>query len=109
MSEPVLYLFEVSHPDFPTVIVPSIGPDSATVEAARRWGRRVGPYCRLLYRPPRWEGRPAPVLQVREGVRETWSGGGQVPGLPPGGRTPPPADGGAAKGRPPGRYAGVGP
>ena len=38
MSEPVLYLFEVSHPDFPTVIVPSIGPDSATVEAARRWG-----------------------------------------------------------------------
>ncbi|MCD7947529.1 MAG: hypothetical protein LUG13_04420 [Oscillospiraceae bacterium] len=30
--------YEVKHPDFPTVIVPSIGPDSATVEAARRWG-----------------------------------------------------------------------
>ena len=33
-----VYLYEVSHPDYPTVTVPSIGPDSATVEAARRWG-----------------------------------------------------------------------
>ena len=33
-----IYLYEVSHPDYPTVTVPSIGPDSATVEAVRRWG-----------------------------------------------------------------------
>ena len=38
MSGPALYLFEVSHPDYPTIELPSIGPDSATVEAIRRWG-----------------------------------------------------------------------
>ena len=45
-----VYLYEVSHPDYPTVTVPSIGPDSATVEAARRWGvpelwGRLAGYC----------------------------------------------------------------
>ena len=38
MSGPTIYLYEVSHPDYPTVTVPSIGPDSATVAAARAWG-----------------------------------------------------------------------
>lgn len=48
MSEPVLYLFKVSHPDYPTMELPSIGPDSATVEAIRRWGadwKRDAAYC----------------------------------------------------------------
>ena len=45
-----VYLYEVSHPDYPTGTVPSIGPDSATVEAARRWGvpelwGRLAGYC----------------------------------------------------------------
>ena len=45
-----IYLYEVSHPDYPTVTVPSIGPDSATVEAVRRWGvpelwGRIAGYC----------------------------------------------------------------
>lgn len=47
---PALYLYEVSHPDYPTVVVPSIGPDSATVAAAERWGVReewghIAGYC----------------------------------------------------------------
>ena len=48
MSGPTLYLFEVSHPDYPTIELPSIGPDSATVEAIRRWGadwKRDAAYC----------------------------------------------------------------
>ena len=32
-----LMRFAVSHPDYPTVTVVSIGKDSATMEAARRW------------------------------------------------------------------------
>lgn len=45
-----IYLYEVSNPDYPTVTVPSIGPDSATVEAVRRWGvpelwGRIAGYC----------------------------------------------------------------
>ena len=45
-----LYRFEVSHPDYGTVIVTSIGPDSATNEAAKVWGvpwREVAGYCRV--------------------------------------------------------------
>ena len=61
-----VYLYEVSHPDYPTVTVPSIGPDSATVEAARRWGV-----------PELW-GRLAGYCTVRRGGR---TGGGQVSGL----------------------------
>ena len=48
MSEPVLYLFEVSNPDYPTIEVPSIGPDSALYAAIDQWGadwRREAAYC----------------------------------------------------------------
>lgn len=48
MSEPVLYLFQVSHPDYPTIEVPSIGPDSAVYAAIARWGadwRKDAGYC----------------------------------------------------------------
>ena len=64
-----VYLYEVSHPDYPTVTVPSIGPDSATVEAARRWGV-----------PELW-GRLAGYCTVRRGGRAARTGGGQVSGL----------------------------
>ena len=48
MSEPVLYLFEVSNPDYPTIEVPSIGPDSALYAAIDQWGadwKRDAAYC----------------------------------------------------------------
>ena len=48
MSEPVLYLFEVSHPDYPTVELANIGPDSAIHAAIDQWGadwRREAAYC----------------------------------------------------------------
>lgn len=36
---PVLYDFEVSHPDYPRVTVSNIGADSASIQAAKeRWG-----------------------------------------------------------------------
>lgn len=38
MGKGVLYLFEVSHPDYPTVVVPAVAADSATLAAARAWG-----------------------------------------------------------------------
>ena len=40
MGKPSLYHFEVSHPEFGSVIVESIGPDSATLAAAAQWGQR---------------------------------------------------------------------
>lgn len=78
-----VYLYEVSHPDYPTVTVPSIGPDSATVEAARRWGvpelwGRLAGYCTV-----RRGGRAARPRCTRCG-REFGTagpGGGQVSGL----------------------------
>ena len=70
-----VYLYEVSHPDYPTVTVPSIGPDSATVEAARRWG------VPELHGTPRRPRRPAQVYPVRPGVWHGRTGGGQVSGL----------------------------
>lgn len=36
----VIKNYEVSHPIYGTVVVPSIGPDSATVEAFEQWGIR---------------------------------------------------------------------
>ena len=76
-----VYLYEVSHPDYPTVTVPSIGPDSATVEAARRWGvpelwGRLAGYCTV-----RRGGRAArpTVYPVRPGVWHGRTGGGQCP------------------------------
>lgn len=50
MSGPTIYLYEVSHPDYPTVMVPSIGRDSATMAAAELWGVRdqwgkIAGYC----------------------------------------------------------------
>ena len=53
MSEPVLYLFEVSHPDYPTIEVPSIGPDSALYAAISQWGadwKRDAAYCTVRRR-----------------------------------------------------------
>lgn len=35
---PVLWRYEVRHPEYGTVIVVSIGPDSATMAAAEVWG-----------------------------------------------------------------------
>jgi len=43
-----LYQFEVTHPELGTVVVDSIGPESATAAAATRWGvpwREVAGYC----------------------------------------------------------------
>ena len=76
-----VYLYEVSHPDYPTVTVPSIGPDSATVEAARRWGvpelwGRLAGYCTV-----RRGGRAARPRCTRPGVWHGRTGGGQVSGL----------------------------
>ena len=48
MSGPVLYLFEVSHPDYPTVELANIGLDSAIHAAIDQWGadwRREAAYC----------------------------------------------------------------
>lgn len=50
MREVAVYLYEVSHPDYPTVMVPSIGPDSATMAAAEKWGvpelwGQIAGYC----------------------------------------------------------------
>ena len=55
-----VYLYEVSHPDYPTVTVPSIG---------------------LLHGTPRRPRRPAQVYPVRPGVWHGRTGGGQVSGL----------------------------
>lgn len=38
VKKPVLCLFEVSHPEFPTVVVTAVGADSATVAACKAWG-----------------------------------------------------------------------
>lgn len=35
-----LYNYEVSHPEFGVVTVQTIGPDSATLLAAERWGQK---------------------------------------------------------------------
>lgn len=43
-----IYRFEVHHPDFGTTIVESIGPESATQAAARKWNaewREIAGYC----------------------------------------------------------------
>lgn len=45
-----LYLFEVCHPEYGTAQVTSIGPDSATMAAAKVWDvpwREVAGYCRV--------------------------------------------------------------
>lgn len=47
---PVMHDYEVRHPDYPTVIVSSIGPDSATIAATTKWGVReewgqIASYC----------------------------------------------------------------
>ena len=45
---PVLWMFEVYHPDYGTVRVASIGPDSATMAAAKVWGApwgQIAAYC----------------------------------------------------------------
>lgn len=47
-KRPVLYDYEVSHPEYGTVTVSSIGPDSATLAAAEEWGatwRLIAGYC----------------------------------------------------------------
>lgn len=50
MSGAKLYRFEVHHPDYGSTIVTSIGPDSATNEAAKVWDapwREIAGYCRV--------------------------------------------------------------
>ncbi len=50
MSGAKLWRFEVSHPDYGTTIVTSIGPDSATNAAAKEWEapwREIAGYCRV--------------------------------------------------------------
>jgi hypothetical protein len=43
-----LYDFEVRHPSYPTVTVSSIGPDSATMTAAKeRWGLTTGEWATI--------------------------------------------------------------
>lgn len=44
-----IFRFEVTHPEYGTVIVESIGEDSATMAAASKWGAewtKVAGYCR---------------------------------------------------------------
>lgn len=38
MKRDILYNYEVSHPEYGTVVVPAIGPDTATLAAAEKWG-----------------------------------------------------------------------
>lgn len=50
MKGPILYQFEVSHPDFGKTVVVSAGPESATVAASSVWGVRdewgkIAAYC----------------------------------------------------------------
>lgn len=45
-----IYLFEVSHPEYGKVVVESIGPDSATMSACKKWDcediwGQVAGYC----------------------------------------------------------------
>ena len=45
-----LYRFEVSHPDYGTTIVTSVGPESATNAAAKVWDapwREIAGWCRV--------------------------------------------------------------
>lgn len=47
-KSPVLKRFEVRHPEYGTTVVDSIGPDSATVQAAKQWGAdwgKIAGYC----------------------------------------------------------------
>lgn len=50
MSGAKLWRFEVSHPDYGSTIVTSVGPDSATNAAAKEWDapwREIAGYCRV--------------------------------------------------------------
>ena len=78
---PGLRLYEVAHPEYPTVQVASIGPDSATVEACAQWGaRELWPQlaCECRVKCLGTAARP----RCRRCVKEYGDAGG-VPGLCP--------------------------
>lgn len=76
-----MHLYEVSHPEYPTVRVTSISWESATVAAAAKWG------VRELWSELAWEcrvkdlGRAAPPRCRRCG--KEYGQGGQPAGLCP--------------------------
>lgn len=50
MSNAVLYRYSVSHPDYERVTVNAIGPDSATLAAAKVWDApwaKIAGYCKV--------------------------------------------------------------
>lgn len=70
-----IFRFEVEHPDYGTVIVESIGEDSATMEAAKEWDAtwaKIAGWCRVrklgTARKPR----------CRRCQREFWEAGSQA-------------------------------
>lgn len=71
-TEPILYDFEVSHPEYGKLYVSAIAADSATVVAAKKWGIswvENARYCTIQNR-----GKVTPPLCLRCGKNSVMSG-----------------------------------